>query len=148
GAPRVTGDVGWMAGPGTESWRRRASRTISPASVDLPTPGEPVRPIVEARPVCPNRPEESSASPSAPSSTMEMARATARRSPARTASTRSTGQGYPPLRLGPASGPRAERGRPGTGERVGDEPGDPDLPPKHLRQDRAAIARHRIRQTE
>src|SRR5438093_5304557 len=110
-APPVNGDVGSMARTATDGWRGRPGRTGSPASLDFPPPGEPVSPTVEALPVCPKRPEDSSASPSAPSSTIEMARATARRSPARTASTRSTGQGYPPLRLEPVAtgNPRGSR---------------------------------------
>ena len=52
----------------------------------FPTPGDPVRPTVHARPVRGKSAAERSARPASPSSTREMARATARASPASTSS--------------------------------------------------------------
>ena len=45
------GDVGSIASTATVRSTSRSARTSSVASVDFPTPGAPVRPIVEARPV-------------------------------------------------------------------------------------------------
>jgi hypothetical protein len=83
----VNGEVGSMASTETDRSWSRAAPTSSAARLDFPTPGEPVRPTVYALPVFGYSPAISSGSPSAPSSTIEMARATARRSPASTPST-------------------------------------------------------------
>ena len=49
-APPVYGEVGSTARTATATSRARAARTSPAASVDFPTPGAPVRPIVEAAP--------------------------------------------------------------------------------------------------
>ena len=50
-APPVYGDVGSIASTATVRPASRSARTSSVASVDFPTPGAPVSPIVDARPV-------------------------------------------------------------------------------------------------
>jgi hypothetical protein len=50
-APPVKGDVGSTAKTATLRSRARAAPTSAAASVDFPTPGEPVSPIVYAVPV-------------------------------------------------------------------------------------------------
>src|SRR6185503_12795030 len=90
-----SGEVGSIASTATERPCALAARTSSPTIVDFPTPGEPVSPTVVARPVLGNSSDESASRPSAPSSTIEIARATARGSPARTSSVRLTAEAYP-----------------------------------------------------
>src|SRR2546430_6927797 len=80
-APPVKGEVGSIARTATVLARARAARTSSAVRLDLPTPGEPVSPTTYARPESGYRASESSWRPGEPSSTIEMARATARRSP-------------------------------------------------------------------
>src|SRR2546421_7830895 len=82
-APWVKGDVGSIDRTATSRSRSRAFRTIAPISVDFPTPGGPVKPTTAARPVFGNT-SRTSAQPSGSSfSTSEIARASARLSPAR-----------------------------------------------------------------
>src|SRR3954447_16406699 len=81
-APFVNGDDGSIDKTATFRSRARALFTSVPISVDLPTPGGPVKPMTAARPVDGNT-SRTSAQPSGSSfSTSEMARASARFSPA------------------------------------------------------------------
>ena len=50
-APPVNGEVGSIASTATVLSRDLAARTNCSANEDFPTPGEPVRPTVYARPV-------------------------------------------------------------------------------------------------
>ena len=50
-APLVNGDEGSMERTATERSRSRSSLVSAPISVDLPTPGGPVKPTMAARPV-------------------------------------------------------------------------------------------------
>src|SRR3954467_8849670 len=82
-APFVNGDDGSIDRTATARSRSRALFTRAPISVDLPTPGGPVKPTTAARPVLGNT-SLTSAHPSGSSfSTSEIARASARFSPAR-----------------------------------------------------------------
>ena len=69
--------------------RARIRVTRAEMSVDLPTPGGPVTPIVCAWPVSGKSIPTSSRAAGSPSSTSEIARASARVSPARTPTARS-----------------------------------------------------------
>ena len=82
----MNGEVGSIARTAMVRSRARAAPTSAAARLDFPTPGDPVRPTVYARPLFGYRASESAGRPSAESSTQEIALATARRSPARTRS--------------------------------------------------------------
>src|SRR6185503_8886951 len=120
-----SGEVGSIASTATERPCALAARTSSPTMVDFPTPGEPVSPTVVARPVLGNSSDESASRPSAPSSTIEIARATARGSPARTSSVRLTAEAYP-CRRG------LLRDREAAGARERDVDAEPDRPDSAL----------------
>src|SRR5438067_2050926 len=98
-APWVNGDDGSIDRTATSRSRARACLTIAPISVDLPAPGGPVKPTTAARPVC-GKISRTSVQPSGSSfSTSEMARASARLSPARSRSASSAA-----VLPGPATG--------------------------------------------
>src|SRR3954451_21724680 len=80
-APWVNGELGSIESTATWRSRARACSIRRPISVDLPTPGGPVKPTTAARPVL-GYTSRTSAQPSGSSfSTSEMARASARLSP-------------------------------------------------------------------
>src|SRR5829696_4618191 len=81
-APSVNGELGSIDSTATWRSRSRTCSTSRPISVDLPTPGGPVKPAIAARPVR-GYTSRTSAHPSGSSfSTSEIARASARLSPA------------------------------------------------------------------
>ena len=51
-APWVNGELGSIESTATSRSRARACSTSRPISVDLPTPGGPVKPTTAALPVC------------------------------------------------------------------------------------------------
>src|SRR4249920_790160 len=82
-APPVNGDDGSTASTAMRwPWARNALSS-APVTVDLPTPGEPVRPMIRARPVSGRRSLMTERTRGDSSSTSEMSRARARTSPAR-----------------------------------------------------------------
>src|SRR5215203_1725796 len=93
-APPEYGDDGSTASTPTRSSRRRSSETRALVEVDLPTPGEPVRPTMCAPPVRPPAYGASAAitsrSSGDPSSTWEIKRPIARASPSRARATSSS----------------------------------------------------------
>ncbi len=84
-APRENGELGSTEMTPTLQPSARATRTNPPHSVDLPTPGGPVRPTRIARPVR-GKTDRTIAAPT-PDSEREIARASARGSPAASRST-------------------------------------------------------------
>src|SRR5580700_8939607 len=82
-APPVNGDVGSTASTATRRPAARNARSSAPVTVDLPTPGAPVRPMIRAPPVSGRRSFMTERTWRESSSTSEISRARARMSPAR-----------------------------------------------------------------
>src|SRR5580700_7696947 len=99
-APPVNGDVGSTASTATRRPAARNALSSAPVTVDLPTPGAPVRPMTRAPPVSDRRSFMTERTWGDSSSTSEISRARARMSPARALSSSAS------VVLGPAvSGP-------------------------------------------
>src|SRR5450830_314492 len=87
-APPENGEEGSTATMPTFLPAARAFRASAAVRVDLPAPGDPVRPVTRARPVFGKKVARSSGKRESPDSAHVIARATAGTRPARTPSAR------------------------------------------------------------